>query len=122
MQTNAKGLGPCECGCGRPRRKNQRTARDDCPGSIGYYELEFEDHGQDLIGLKIDAKTGVITDAGLLSTTFANGDFIVATDQLTKDRLVSFTDDGGRPGQFKYPMTKLTLNGEVLCDVALAGD
>lgn len=83
------------------------------------YEIELEDQGQDLIRLAVNEKTGVIEDAGLLSWMYAKGNCIVNMDLLQESRNVHYRKDGGDEVWFKYPMTKLTLNGAVLCDVNL---
>lgn len=84
------------------------------------YEIELEDRGQDLIRLTVNENTGVIEDAGLLSNIFAKGDCVVDTGSLTDSRMVEYSRAGDDYKTFKYPMTKLTLNGVVLCDVNLA--
>ena len=76
-----------------------------------------EDQGQDLISLTVDANTGVITDAGLLSHIFANGDCVVNLEMLYDNRMVHYVRGDEPEVWFKYPMIKLSLNDEVLCDV-----
>jgi len=84
------------------------------------YEIELEDQGQDLIRLTVNEETGVIEDAGLCSWLYAEGNCVVNLDLLTESRNVHYRKGGGDEVWFKYPMTKLTLNGDVLCDVNLA--
>lgn len=84
------------------------------------YQIELQDEGQDLIRLTINEETGVIEDAGLCSWLYAGGNCVVNLDLLTESRNVHYRKDGGAEVWFKYPMTKLTLNRAVLCDVNLA--
>lgn len=81
------------------------------------YEIELEDQGQDLTHLTVDAETGVITDAGLCSWLFAQGNCVVDTDSLTENRMVHYQKDGGEDVYFRYPMTKLSLDGKVLAEI-----
>ena len=80
------------------------------------YEIEFEDQGQDLTHLKVNFETGVIEDAGLLSWVYATGDCVVDVERLHRDRIVHFRKNGGEDQWFKYPMTRLALEGELLAE------
>lgn len=81
------------------------------------YQIELEDRGQDLIRLEVDEKTGEITDAGLCSHLYADGKHHVIVGDLEIDRTVRFRRKGGDDiHSFNYPMMRLSLNGDVLCD------
>ncbi|MGI3163098.1 hypothetical protein [Pseudooceanicola sp. 200-1SW] len=78
------------------------------------YEIQLEDQGQDLIRLRVNFETGVIEDAGLLSWIYATGEYVVDVDQLHENRIVHYRKNGGEDQWFKYPMTRLALDGELL--------
>lgn len=80
------------------------------------YKIEFEDQGQDLTRLTVDEKSGVITDAGLLSWLYANGNYTVDTSKLEDNRMVHHSRDNGPVNTFRYPMVRLELNGELLAE------
>ncbi|WP_010137353.1 hypothetical protein [Oceanicola sp. S124] len=78
------------------------------------YQIELEDRGQDLIRLTVNFETGVIEDAGLCSWLYANGEHVVDVERLHEDRIVHFRKNGGPDQWFKYPMIRLSLDGELL--------
>ncbi|WP_333827262.1 hypothetical protein [Pararhodobacter sp.] len=83
------------------------------------YQIDLEDRGQDLIRLTVNETTGEITDAGLCSHLYADGQHHVIVDDLVTDRIVNFRRAGTDATQsFHYPMTRLSLNGKVLAEVA----
>ncbi|QAX31291.1 hypothetical protein [Leisingera sp. NJS204] len=81
------------------------------------YHIKFEDQGQDLTHLVVNAETGVIEDAGLLTWMFGDGSCVVETGELTEDRMVRYQQYGTRK-TFKYPMIRLELDGELLAEAA----
>lgn len=80
------------------------------------YEIELEDRGQDLFHLTVDQYTGEITDAGLHSRLYADGNHFVHNDQLMDDRHVHYTAKDGSENIFRWPMVKLSLDGQVLAE------
>lgn len=82
------------------------------------YDIEFEDHGQDLLRLSCDAETGVITDAAPYHRRlYADGSHFVDVSQLEENRMVWFRDGSNAPRYFRWPMAKLSLGGSVLAQV-----
>lgn len=84
------------------------------------YKIEFEDQGQDLLRLECDFETGEITAAGPYHhDLYADGRHFVDVDQLESNRMVHFRRDGDEEDHyFRWPMIRLTLDGETLCEAA----
>jgi hypothetical protein len=83
------------------------------------YEIELEDHGQDLLRLTVDEKTGAITDAGPFHTAlYASGDCIVNLNEIKSgNRYVHVSRKGAEFTSLKWPMGKLSLNGKTIAEM-----
>ncbi|WP_226554818.1 hypothetical protein [Celeribacter naphthalenivorans] len=79
------------------------------------YEIKFEDQGQDLLRITCDEATGEIKSAGPYHNDhYADGQHFVDVGQLTDNRMVWYIGRDGSKQCFKWPMVKLSLNGETL--------
>lgn len=82
------------------------------------YKVEFTDEGQDLLWLIVDAKTGEITNCGPFHAgLYASQGCVVNLRKLTKCRLVHYRRET-RNLTFKWPMVRLSLDGEIICEVS----
>lgn len=79
------------------------------------FEIEFEDQGQDLLRLTCHEDTGEILSAEPYhGDLYVDGKHFVDVERLYEDRMVGCTNIDGQNRVFRWPMVKLSLNGDVL--------